>query len=313
MLLLNIGGCTSRLIPLKEVKEFKHGATDEGGLYLSLDGVYSFLNQIHQTHTLHTRLYEIGKSSQLFRSISMIRIGYTKEEAESRFLIVAGTHGDEAASVAAVIYSIQQLLEQGNVQILEQRKIAVDFIPVHNPYGYIENQRENGNGIDLNRNFPFGNVASKMEPETKAVVNQINRTQYKASIFLHSGNEVEYENLVRVPVEFGKLGVKVIHSVNSKEILRLKDIIVTAGNQKENLVKWHSSSNMVNVPGLASDWCVSSFIKASNLPNAFKLCRNSHPSVTIELCYPKQPVNKERLNEEKQELFRIILKMINDF
>ena len=194
-----------------------------------------------------------------------------------------------------------------------KNKITIDFIPVHNPEGYLENQRDNKKGINLNRNFPYGNVKVQMEPETKAIVNLINTINYNASLFLHSANEDKYENLVRTPIELNKLGPKALKQENQKDLIQLQNIVIKAGNSRNPDILWHSSSEMVDLPGIASDWCESGFVKKEYTPDYIETCKKSHPSLTIELCFPKQPMDEERLISEKQELYTIITALVNKF
>lgn len=67
--------------------------------------------------------------------------------ANPTITIIAGTHGDEPASVGAAI----KFIKDGLKESLD----SINFIiyPCLNPDGYIINRRENGEGIDLNREF----------------------------------------------------------------------------------------------------------------------------------------------------------------
>ncbi|HYX09207.1 MAG TPA: DUF2817 domain-containing protein [Bacteroidales bacterium] len=312
--LLLPGGCSNLQPEIVKVEQFKNtlGVTNNP-LYPQLGDIYNFLNQQHQANPATTELYSIGKSQKNNLTIPMIRIGFLQEHPARKFLVVAGTHGDEAAPVAAVDNLIRQLLQQQNRTTLIKKKIVLDIIPVHNPEGYLENQRENDNGIDINRNFPFGKVEAKQEAETKALVSLINTRQYTASLFFHSANEKKYENLVRIPVEFNKSGTEAFRPEYEKEILKLSNIIIAGGNKTAPEIPWYSASDMVDVNGIASDWCVSGLLKKEYASLVKQTCNNPHPSVTIELCYPKQPVQKQRIESEQQELLNILLNVINKF
>lgn len=311
LLLILLTGCSDHAKRIKKVKNFVCDDTHTLNLYPVIDELYAQLNRIHENFPEKTELFRIGRSARYHKSIPMIRIGYTGEDTESRFLIVAGTHGDEAAPVTALLYFLKRFLDEGNGQKLSLQKISVDIIPVHNPDGYIENERENGNGIDLNRNFPFGNIQKQPEPETTAMLNLINRNKYKASLFLHSGNENIYENLVRVPIENNKLGQGVFNPSGNAALTRLRDIIIASENSSEP--PWRSSSEMVNSPGIASDWCTSGYMKEELIPSGTKTCLNPHPSVTLEICSPKQPLDKVKLKKEEEELYEILYRVIYNF
>jgi hypothetical protein len=62
-------------------------------------------------------------------------------------LNVGGIHGNEPGGVE----SVNQLIE--NCYNALPNNIAMDFIICINPWGYTHNKRNNGNGIDLNRDF----------------------------------------------------------------------------------------------------------------------------------------------------------------
>ena len=313
-ILLFLGGCSNHQPKMVKADQFENTlAVSENDLYPGLGDIYNFMNEQHFENPKTTELYNIGATSKNKLTIPLIRIGFLEDTPAKKYLIVAGTHGDEAAPVAGVNYLIQNLLHSQILSDLINKKIALDIIPVHNPEGYLENQRENDNGIDLNRNFPFGNVEVKQEAETKALVSLINTQNYTASIFFHSANENKYENLVRIPVEYNKTGPKALQSVYRKEVLRLSNIIIEGGNKTTPAIPWHSSSDMVDVTGIASDWCVSGLLGKEYSSLVKQDCKFPHPSVTIELCNPKQPIQKQRIESEQLELYNIVLNVINKF
>lgn len=297
-----------------KVNQFEHhlGST-ANSLYPGLGDIYNFLNEKHNAWPMETALFEIGKTKKNNLAIPLIRLGYLPENRAKSFLIVAGTHGDEAAPVVSINYLIEQVLKPKQLLELYNNKIAIDIIPVHNPEGYLENQRENDNGIDINRNFPFGNVKVKKEQETDALVSLINTQNYTASLFFHSANESKYENLVRVPVEYNKTGIKALQTDYEEAVLHLSNVVMEGGNIIAPEIPWHSSSEMVDVTGIASDWCMSGALKKEYNSLIKDKCKHSHPSLTIELCYPKQPLEEARVESEKEELKNIVLNVISKF
>ena len=97
-------------------------------------------------------------------------------------LIIGGIHGDEPASVITVI-KLAEFLEE-NSHLLKNRAV---LIPCLNPDGLRSGTRTNGDGIDINRNFPsatwrsdfiksYNNPGSEptSEPETLTAVEAIN-------------------------------------------------------------------------------------------------------------------------------------------
>ncbi len=312
--LLFFGGCSIQKSEIVKVNKFAHKLEPtNNNLYPGLADIYDYMNELYKTYPKSTALYDIGRTHKNNFIIPLIRIGYLQENSTVKYLIVAGTHGDEAAPVSATINLFHQLLQAKVLTKLINKKITVDIIPVLNPEGYLENQRENDNGIDINRNFPFGNVEVKQESETKALISLINSQNYKASLFLHSANDKKYENLVRIPIEYNRTGSSALQPDYEDKVLRLSSIIIEGGNKTNPYIPYHSSSEMTNVTGIASDWCMSGVLKKKYRSLIKMKCKYPHPSVTIELCYPKQPLNKQRIESEQGELLNIVLNVINKF
>jgi hypothetical protein len=67
-----------------------------------------------------------------------------------RVLVLGGIHGDEFSSVS-VLFKWLKILDQHHSGLFHWR-----FVPVVNPDGLLQtkSQRQNSNGVDLNRNFP---------------------------------------------------------------------------------------------------------------------------------------------------------------
>ena len=102
-------------------------------------------------------------------------------------LIIGCFHGDEP---------------QGKYLIDEYIKFVNDtglsFISCLNEYGYKNNTRVNENGVDLNRNFPtknwklteknefFGGLSPASEPQTKYVIDIVNKLNPKLILTLHA-------------------------------------------------------------------------------------------------------------------------------
>ncbi len=104
---------------------------------------------LHQTSWAHSAL---GKPIELYSSRD-------KLGAERPLLFIGGVHGDEPEGVEIA----QQLLSY------LQKNNRSDFfpwllIPCLNVDGFAKNERGNGHGVDLNRNFP----SPDWSPESKA-------------------------------------------------------------------------------------------------------------------------------------------------
>lgn len=281
------------------------------GMYHTLDGIYSELNTIKDKFRDKVELFELGKTAYYDKSIPLLRVTLGDAVNAKHFLFVAGTHGDEGAPVEAMIYTIKGILNeysQDNV-----KNLILDFMPLHNPYGYFENQRKNENGVDLNRNFPIGDNVGKLEIENTALIKLINSKIYSLSIFFHSANEKKYENIIRRPMEFSQLGKEALREEMNEKIDFAISLIKNSQVNSTSVNRWEFSSEMVSKPGIASDWCVSSCLKDEYRNLVKYKCINSHPSLTIELCYPKVPLGELKLNQEKNEMLEVITSLINNY
>lgn len=112
-------------------------------------------------------------------------------------LFIGGVHGDEPEGVALAESTLQWLSNPAR----GARDILVPWIliPCLNPDGFALNQRVNGNGVDLNRNYPSSNWSSEFkdpryfpgpqagsEPEVAALVDLIRQTQPRLIVHCHS-------------------------------------------------------------------------------------------------------------------------------
>ena len=126
------------------------------------------------------------------------------DSAES-ILIVGCVHGDETAGIAVARLVIGSRA---------RTDASVWVIPNLNPDGVAADTRQNADGVDLNRNFPYGwrplgargtryyaGPAALSEPEGRAVKRLIERLRPRVSIWFHqpygvvdqSGGDVSVE------------------------------------------------------------------------------------------------------------------------
>lgn len=120
---------------------------------------------------------------------------YSQQVGTGRpLLMIGGVHGDEPEGVE-LAKKLLVWLQKSHKQI-ERSWILV---PCLNVDGYLKNQRVNGNGVDLNRNFPSNDWSSESkgpryspgpspasEPEVQAVCELIQQTSPEAIIHFHS-------------------------------------------------------------------------------------------------------------------------------
>jgi len=135
-------------------------------------------------------------------------VAYRFGKGERRVLILGGVHGDEFGADAAE--QLIQRLKDSPESVPEGVEISV--IPVVNPDGREALTRGNSQGVDINRNMPSKNWASKLnkkdssgkrglqggaapgsEPESQAVMGYLDRG-FAAVVSLHSkGGIIDFD------------------------------------------------------------------------------------------------------------------------
>jgi carboxypeptidase D len=175
--------------------------------YYNYADLTTFLHNMTATYPNLAKLRSIGKSVQnrdLWALEISDNIG-TEELGEPKFKYVGNMHGNEVVSRQILIYLIQYLLENyGKNDIVTKLVNTVDIfiMPTMNPDGF-ESAREgecdglkgraNANDKDLNRNFPdqFDKFSGHdIQPETQALINWIESTNFILSANLHGGSVV---------------------------------------------------------------------------------------------------------------------------
>ncbi|KRX00750.1 hypothetical protein PPERSA_03010 [Pseudocohnilembus persalinus] len=111
-------------------------------------------------------------------------------------LIIGGFHGDEAIGPNVVTYLAEYILNNYESSLyfkdLVENKMVV-LLPMANPSGYFQLKREeiqmNGQKIDINRDFPYNNVASKCFKSAGArVINYLfKKYLFQVGITFHGG------------------------------------------------------------------------------------------------------------------------------
>jgi protein MpaA len=133
------------------------------------------------------RSMELGKSVE-GRSIRMHVFGEHGEVV----LIFGGIHGDEWMSQYVSLCLVDYLLV--HEELYTNGRVAV--IPTVNPDGIFRLKRENGRGVDCNRNFPAKNwdkhkirfyrgPKPASEPETRAIMRAVNNLKPVRIVAIH--------------------------------------------------------------------------------------------------------------------------------
>ena len=175
--------------------------------YYNYDALTQFLRNMTETYPLICKLHSVGKTVQN-RDLWALEISDnidTTELGEPKFKYVGNMHGNEVISRLVLIYLIQYLLE--NYQQKESvtrlvNTVDIFIMPSMNPDGFEVAQvgdcsgvkgRPNANKADLNRNFPDQfdeHSGDNIQPETQALINWIENTNFVLSANLHGGSVV---------------------------------------------------------------------------------------------------------------------------
>ena len=102
-------------------------------------------------------------------------------EGPPRLLVIARQHGTESSGTEAALALLDYFAntaDETSCRILEQLTIVA--IPMANPDGVVASRRANGAGVDLNRDW-----SAQTQPETRAIVQAVERWQPSAVIDLH--------------------------------------------------------------------------------------------------------------------------------
>ncbi|KAK0098361.1 hypothetical protein PV326_009114 [Microctonus aethiopoides] len=178
-----------------------------------------FLIDLHDNYPNITRLYSIGKSV-LGRELYVMEITnnpgtHDKNKPEVKY--IGNMHGNEVVGREILLLLLKYLCEN---YIKDTRatkivnSIRLHVMPSMNPDGYEASKlgdvdgidgRNNANNVDLNRNFPdqYGKTRfnEQQEPETKAVIDWINKYPFVLSANLHGGALVANYPYDDTPIE----------------------------------------------------------------------------------------------------------------
>uniref|UniRef100_A0A8C6ZAB9 Carboxypeptidase M n=1 Tax=Nothoprocta perdicaria TaxID=30464 RepID=A0A8C6ZAB9_NOTPE len=163
----------------------------------------AFLRRVHGAYPALTHLHSLGRSVQ-GRDLWVLVLGKYPTHHKigiPEFKYVANMHGDETVGREMLLHLIDFLVTNYGSDPVVTRLLnntRIHIMPSMNPDGfeatkvpdcYYSLGRYNGNGEDLNRNFPdafeLNNVT--VQPETRAVMEWIRRETFVLSANLHGG------------------------------------------------------------------------------------------------------------------------------
>jgi hypothetical protein len=157
---------------------------------------------LHDLNSNYSGLMDLDSAQDLF-GVPDCRDGYkiwivriTNESitrSKPEVLYVGGYHGDEDISIEVPFYFISWLLESYDSDpkvryIIDNRDLYI--IPVLNPYGWENDDRMDGNGEDMNRDYPYGNLTSNPALTTvgSRTVHELMKVHlFSAGITWHAG------------------------------------------------------------------------------------------------------------------------------
>lgn len=120
-------------------------------------------------------------------------------EPEPQFRYMSTIHGDEPVGMEMCLNLIQYLLSNYPSDTFVARLVEnceIYIAPLINPDGYVNRQRTNSHGVDLNRNYPVpdGTVGDDgtftIEPENEGIINYSLPRNFVLSANFHTGATV---------------------------------------------------------------------------------------------------------------------------
>ncbi|MGH1363419.1 MAG: M14 family zinc carboxypeptidase [Calditrichia bacterium] len=168
--------------------------------YLGYNDMLHRLEELQKQYQHIIRLQTIGKSV-LGRKLIAVKISDNPSlsEAEPKLAFDGGYHGDEIITTEVLIRFIEDFCSRYATdkrvrQLINSREIHV--LPLVNPDGRETLTRRNANHVDLNRDWGhLWNSAGNSEhpfsqPETRAVLNWINKQNFSIHQSLHAGAQL---------------------------------------------------------------------------------------------------------------------------
>lgn len=140
---------TDKFFPEKtDLPEVTPGLKKQKG-FTNYEELMDFLNNLVQQHPTKATLTFIGDSKKGL-PIPLITLGTKSAEKKIKVWMQGGLHGDEPASTESLLYLLYELLNnQENAALLDKLEIAI--LPMANIDGYLKLERNNSEGLDLNR------------------------------------------------------------------------------------------------------------------------------------------------------------------
>ncbi|HPF35316.1 MAG TPA: M14 family zinc carboxypeptidase [Candidatus Krumholzibacteria bacterium] len=162
--------------------------------YPSHAEIGTILADMAAAHPTLARTFQFGSSVQgreLWGLVISDDVQNTEAEPEVRYS--SSIHGDETVGIVLTLNFADYLLSNYGQPGYEEVTNLVDnyeihLMPLHNPDGYVLDQRYNANGVDLNRNYPEPDgTHATQEIETLNMMAYINGSHSVLSLNYHGG------------------------------------------------------------------------------------------------------------------------------
>lgn len=116
-----------------------------GGYHGETIDIQAVLGEITIAALTHGWRSEVFLSTSDFNLLALHRRPFRTTDSTPRIYISTGIHGDEPAGPLSALRLIRKNIWPDHVEIV--------LLPCLNPIGFANNRRENGQGIDLNRDY----------------------------------------------------------------------------------------------------------------------------------------------------------------
>ena len=177
---------------------------NHGGYHGERIDIHAVLREIEASAKTHGWRSEIFHAADNFKWLALHRPPRNPQPS-SRIYLSAGIHGDEPAAPLAALKLLQENQWPDNVEFF--------LLPCLNPLGYTRNQRENPDGIDLNRDYRNPKAA-----ETKAHIAWLERQPpFNLYLCLHEDWEANgfylYEQNPDLKPSLAKKMIAAVHGI----------------------------------------------------------------------------------------------------
>ncbi len=174
----------------------------ENGKISTYQEIEDYLINLTNKHPKQATLHTFGKTLE-GRNVIGLHIGSTKENA-IKIWIQGGLHGNEPAPVESVCMLAQYLLEtEEGIRLANNLNILC--LAVANPDGYNKQERNSGNGLDLNRdmtkmNDPMTHLLKRawiqFRPDVSFDIHEYNPRRKEIKKFYGKPLETKYDVLL---------------------------------------------------------------------------------------------------------------------